>query len=115
MSLTEFELKRCEKLVGQFIEKHRPPAHIRNELDLAFRITGQSIEIFELRPAWQKPEIKIESSVAKATWVKTAKVWKIYWQRADLKWHRYEPDPEVKSVEDFLKIVERDEFGCFFG
>lgn len=115
MSFTEFELKRCEKLVGQFIEKHRPPAHIRNELDLAFRISGQSIEIFEIRPAWQKPEIKIESSVAKATWVKTTKVWKIYWQRADLKWHRYEPNPEVKSVEEFLKIVERDEFGCFFG
>lgn len=115
MSLTEFELKRCEKLLRQFIEKHRPPAHLRNELDLAFRITGQSIEIFEIRPAWQKPEIKIESSVAKATWVKTTKVWKIYWQRADLKWHRYEPDPEVKGVEEFLNIVERDEFACFFG
>jgi len=115
MSLTESELKRCEKLVGQFIEKHRPPAHLRNELDLAFRISGQSIEIFEIRPAWQKPESKIESAVAKATWVNTTKVWKIYWQRADLKWHRYEPDPEVKSVEEFLKIVERDEFACFFG
>lgn len=31
MSLTDFELKRCKKLAGQYIEKNRPPAHIRAE------------------------------------------------------------------------------------
>jgi len=34
---------------------------------------------------------------------------------ADLKWHRYDPDPEVKSIEEFLALVEKDEYGCFFG
>ena len=41
--------------------------------------------------------------------------WKLYWQRADLKWHGYKPKTEVNSVEEFLEIVEADEYGCFYG
>ena len=101
MALSEFEIKRCEKLVGQYVENRRPPPHIRNELDLDFRINGQGVEIFEIRPDLREPGVKIESPVAKTTYVKTQKIWKIYWQRADLKWHRYEPDPEVKKSKIF--------------
>ena len=115
MALSEFEIKRYEKLVSQYVKNRRPPPHIRNELDLDFRINGHSVEIFEVRPVWREPGVKIESPVAKATYVKTQKIWKIYWQRADLKWHRYEPDPAVKKIEDFLAVVERDEYGCFYG
>ena len=115
MAISEFEIKRCEKLVGQYVESRRPPAHIRNELDLSFRINGQSIEIFGIRPAWREPGVKIESPVAKATYVKTQKIWKVYWQSADLKWHRYDPAPEVKTIEQFLEVVEQDEYGCFYG
>ncbi|HKL26212.1 MAG TPA: DUF3024 domain-containing protein [Desulfuromonadales bacterium] len=57
----------------------------------------------------------MESPVAKATYVKIRKIWKIYWMRADLKWHGYQPDPVVQSIEEFLEIVERDEYGCFYG
>ena len=115
MTLTEFELKRIQKLVGQYVEKKRPPAKIRNKVDLSFRIEGQSVEIFEIRPLWNNPKEKIEEPVAKATYVQSRNLWKVYWQRADLKWHRYDPDPEVDSIDDFIKIVERDEYACFFG
>jgi hypothetical protein len=57
----------------------------------------------------------MEHSVAKTTYVKSSGIWKIYWQRADLKWHCYEPDAEVQSLEEFLVVVERDERGCFYG
>jgi hypothetical protein len=115
MAFTEFEIKKYEKLVGRFIEKRRPPAHMRDELDLGFRVHGQSIEIFEVRPVWADPERKIEEAVAKATFVKKPGIWKIYWQRSDLKWHRYDPDPEVDTLDAFLAIVDRDDYGCFFG
>ena len=88
---------------------------MRKDLDLGFRIKGQSVEIFEIRPMWQRPNEKIEEPVAKTTFIKTKKVWKIYWQRADLKWHRYDPHPEVGSLDEFLDIVDRDEYACFFG
>ncbi len=115
MSFSEFEIRKYEKVVGQFIEKRRPPPHIRSQVDLAFRVDGQSVEIFEVRPAWREPEKKMEHPVAKATYVKTQRVWRIYWQRADLKWHCYEPNPEVGTIEDFIALVDKDEYGCFFG
>lgn len=115
MALSEFEQKKYEKEVRAFIEKRRPPPHIRNELDLGFRLEGQSVEIFEIRPLWRHPGKKIEEAVAKATYVKTQRVWKVFWQRADLKWHRYDPEPEVSSLQEFLALVDRDKYACFFG
>lgn len=115
MALSEFEVKKIEKEVGRFVEKRRPPAHIRPELDLGFRVKDQSVEIFEIRPRWRHPGEKIEQPVAKATYVKTQKLWKVYWQRADLKWHSYDPAPEVDTLQAFLGLVDRDEHGCFFG
>jgi hypothetical protein len=115
MALSEFEQKRVEKIVREYVEKHRPPAHIRNKVDLSFRVKGQSIEIFEIRPRWNDPTEKIEESVAKATYVKSKHIWKVFWQRADLKWHRYDPVPQVKTIEKFLDVVEKDQYSCFFG
>ena len=86
-----------------------------NEVDLSFRVKGQSVEIFEIRPMWNDSNKTIEESVAKATYVKSRNIWKIFWQRADLKWHSYKPEPEVKTLEEFLEVVERDEYCCFFG
>jgi len=79
MAISEFEIKRYEKIVGEYVEKHRPPAHVRNEVDLSFRIKGQSVEIFEIRALWNDPNKKIEQPVAKTTYVKSKKIWKIYW------------------------------------
>ena len=115
MALTEFERKRFERIVGAFIEKHRPPSHVRPKLDLGFRVAGQSVELFEVRPRYDKPSEKLEHAFAKATYVKTQDAWRVFWQRADMKWHRYDPAPEVPSLEDFLALVQEDQRACFFG
>jgi len=116
MAFSELESKRLEKLVGAFVEKHRPPPHIRPKLDLAFRIEQQSVEIFEVRPKWRgEPGEMKDHSVAKATYVRARNHWKVYWKRADLKWHSYPPEPHVSSIERFLTIVGADKDGCFFG
>ncbi|MBC8316937.1 MAG: DUF3024 domain-containing protein [Desulfobulbaceae bacterium] len=115
MSLSEFEIKRIEKIVGAFIENKRPPVHIRNQLDLGYSITGQSVEIFEIRPVWNNPEKRITLPVAKATYVKKSNIWKVYWQKADLKWNGYEPNPQAKTIEQFVAIVEEDAYACFWG
>lgn len=115
MALSEFEAKRCEKLVAEFIERKRPPPHMRAELDLAFRINGQSVEIFEVRRDWRDKNKMLEHPVAKVTYNKSKRNWKVFWRRADLKWHSYKPNAEVESIEDFLAVVQKDEHACFFG
>ena len=115
MALSEIEIKRIERAVAGFMDRKRPPPHIRPKLDLQYRIEGQSLELFEVRLFWADSSQTIETAVAKATYVKRTGRWKIYWQRADLKWHRYDPDPEVESIEDVLVVVEADQYACFFG
>jgi len=115
MALSEFETKRLEKIVGAFIEKRRPPPHLRPEIDLGFRVSAQSVEIFEIRPRYDRPQEKMEHPVAKATYVRVHDMWRVFWQRADLKWHRYTPAPHVASIEQFLALVDKDEYSCFFG
>lgn len=116
MALSELETKRVEKAMATFMTKRRPPAQIRSELDLAYRISGQSVEIFEIRPRWRgAPGETIEQPVAKATYVRTRRSWRVFWMRADLRWHAYSPVPIVATVEEFLMLVDRDEHACFFG
>lgn len=50
MEISEFEITRIEKHVGSFVDKRRPEPAIREQYDLAFRITSQSLEIYETRP-----------------------------------------------------------------
>ena len=115
MATSEFEIKRIEKLVGKYVESRRPAAHIRGELDISFKMIGQSVEIVEIRRQWNDPTKKIESSIAKATYVKSRKTWKLYWMRADGKWHAYQPFPSSASLEKILDAIEQDSHGCFWG
>ncbi|WP_409190884.1 DUF3024 domain-containing protein [Bradyrhizobium sp. RDM4] len=115
MTLSKLETKRCEKLLAEFVEQRRPPAHLRAKLDFAFRITGQSVEIYTIRPHWRDKGKVIEHPIAKATFNKSKKMWKIFWPRADLKWHGYQPHLEATSIEEFLDVVREDSHCCFFG
>jgi len=115
MAFSEFEIKRIEKEVAKFMQKRRPAPHIRDQIDFGFRIKDQSLELFEIRPRWNNPSEKTESAIAKTTYVKTKRIWKIYWQRQDLKWHGYQPKPEVNTVDEFLAVVDQDAHACFFG
>ena len=113
--LSESDLTKITELVETFVESRKPPQHIRPELDIGYRITGQSFAIFEIRPRWRQPEITHEIPVAKATYVKSRKVWKLYWMRADLKWHRYTPLPDTKFLQQVLDEIGDDPFCCFWG
>ncbi|HEX7046619.1 MAG TPA: DUF3024 domain-containing protein [Gammaproteobacteria bacterium] len=115
MAFNEIEQRRIQKEMQAFLERKRPPPHIRPELDIGYRMSGQSIEIFEMRPHWQDRTRIMESPVAKATFVKTRRCWKIFWMRADLKWHCYEPRGTVRHLSEFLAEVETDPYACFWG
>jgi hypothetical protein len=103
------------EVMENFIEKERPSENIRHLVDLSYKIEDQSIIIFELRPHVIKPEEKIESRVAKTTFIKSKNHWKVFWLRANLKWENYKPKPIVRDLKEFIKLVEEDKLGCFWG
>ncbi|ASK53466.1 TPA: DUF3024 domain-containing protein [Vibrio cholerae] len=115
MAFSEIEQKRYEKAVEKYLETCRPPVEIRDQVDIGYRLDGQAIEIFEIRPRWNDPSEKIEHPVARVKYYKSRNEWKIYWMKSDLKWHAYEPIPEVKFLEVFFEILQDDAYGCFWG
>ncbi len=115
MALDVIQAADTINALENFLEKRRPPEHIRSQVDLNYKIENQSVIIFEVRPHWQNRDKNIERPVAKTTWVNIQKVWKVYWMRSDLKWHSYDPKPIVKNIEGFLDAVDQDAHGCFWG
>lgn len=110
-------IQKAEILIAMeaFLEFKRPPEEIRDKLDLQYKIEKQSIIIYELRPRFNKPSEIMEIDIAKATWVNTQQCWKVFWKRADLKWHAFETEKPIKTINEFTTLVANDSYGCFFG
>ena len=43
----------------------------KDQLDFGYRIDGQNVYLFEIRPRWDKPEEITETPVAKTTFIKS--------------------------------------------
>ena len=104
-------IESCENL----LQKRRPPENIRQQVDLNYRIENQSVLIFEIRSRWDNKDEFFESPIAKTTWVKSKNHWKVFWMRSDLKWHVYKPNPALKAISEFVELIDRDKYGCFWG
>lgn len=115
MAFTNTQIQEIKKAAAKYLYYNRPPLEIRDKLDLAYRIEGQSVYVVEIRPRWDKPDEKTEDPVAKTTFVKTKNQWKIFWLRGNLKWYLYKPVPYVKNISDFFDLVTEDKLNCFFG
>ena len=115
MAIDPFQTLDVIEIMEQFLERNRPPDHIRKDLDLGYRIDmdNQQVIIFEIRPAYQNPSEIREHDFAKAAYVKSRDRWKIYWMRSS-GWYPYKP-AEMKTLEAFVKEVEDDPAGCFNG
>lgn len=115
MSLDILRTVEIIETMENFVEWKRPPEEIRDKMDLSYKIENQSIIIFNIRPNWVRPTEKIESPIAKTTYVHRKRHWKIFWLRANLKWDSYDPIPTVKTIDEFLEIITEDQLGCFWG
>ena len=115
MAFNDLEKKRIENALDKFLAKRRPPPHIRKELVIGYALTRQGVELVEIRAQGDDPAIIHRLPFAKATYVEAQDCWKMLWMRASLKWQGYEPTPTVSSIDDFLTVVDRDQYGCFWG
>lgn len=114
MALSDLELKRIEQTVGALCRK-RSPAHLQGKLRLEYSVKGQEVVIFERRPKWDDPSRWTESPVAKIKFVRSAEKWRLYWMRADLKWHEYPGHSSSDRLEELVQEIDADPLACFFG
>ncbi|HHR6458537.1 TPA: DUF3024 domain-containing protein, partial [Providencia alcalifaciens] len=64
MTFNDTQLNNINSCMEFFLEKRRPAEHLRDELDLQYRIEDDSVVIFEVRQlTWS--DSKVEEPVAK--------------------------------------------------
>lgn len=114
MAFSELEIKRIAQTVGEFCRKSSP-AHLKNELSLEYVLKGHEVVIFERRPQWDNPKEWMESPVAKLKFIRSANKWRLYWQRADLKWHEYPGLSSSEHIGNLVREIDADPLTCFFG
>ena len=114
MAFTELDLRRIDRLVGGLCRRRTRP-DLADQLRLDYEIDRQSVVIFEERPDWRDATQRLRTPVAKLRFVRTIGLWTLYWMRADLKWHRYQPAEPTADLAALVEVVDRDEYGAFFG
>jgi hypothetical protein len=114
MTLTEIETQKIKKYVGELCRK-RSPEHIKDKLRIEFKIEGQSVILYEIRPVWNDPTRHTEAPFAKIKFVRAKNEWQLFWQRSDMKWHRYQPMESAKDLHILVDEIDRDPHYCFFG
>ena len=116
MAFTALEQRHVQEVLEDFLPRRRPPAEIRNEVDLVADIDGQAMELLEVRPAWRGPPGETTRlGIAKIRYVRRHDHWRLYWMRRDLRWHAYAPHPITATLREALEIVDEDAYACFFG
>jgi hypothetical protein len=114
MAFSEIELKRIDRSVGEFCRRHTHPQHA-HELRFVYRIEGHAVSIYEERPPWRGSGSWTSHGIARFRFYRSRGEWLLYWMRADLKWHRYEPAPATPDLQTLVKVVEDDEYCAFLG
>jgi len=115
MEFTEFDKTWVENAVEAVLGKRRPSSNAGKEGNLGYRITGQSIEVFVIRPSFRDEKVLHEIPIAKGTFIESKKVWKLFWYKSDLRWHRYNPMPSAQTIEELLAEIDADRYACFWG
>ena len=114
MPFNDIERMRAKRAVRAFMERRRPPPHIRPQLDMGYRIGDGTVELFTVRKEGA-PRRCEEWAIARATFDPQRGAWKVSWMRSDSRWYGYDPEPRVGSIQRFLDVVDEDLYGCFFG
>jgi hypothetical protein len=93
------------------------PADVRDKLRIECDVSGRDVVIVERRPPWG-PEAGPEwttTPVALLRYLKSRRVWRLYWRGSDERWHEYPELPFSASVEELLHELDRDPTALFWG
>ncbi|OBU07098.1 DUF3024 domain-containing protein [Morganella psychrotolerans] len=113
MAFNDIEVAQIKQCMNYFMEKYRPPKHIRDEHDLQYRIEDDSVVIFDVRQlAWSSGTV--EEMLAKITINRVSNSWSLFWSTENNEWRHYDAKM-IGSFSDAIKIIDEDATHRFFG
>lgn len=109
-------LSIVESQLREFIEELRPEdEEVLKRLDFGYSWDGKTATIYEIRPRWNSPGEILHLEFAKFEYVKSRRLWKLYWRRASGNWNIYEPRPEYSTIHEIFDEIMDDSYHVFFG
>ena len=113
MTLSELTRKQIERILSKYCSE-RLSVYLHDEIRLGFKFRGNSVTLYEERPAFAKTGM-VEIVVAQFRFEPQTKKWILYWADRNSKWHEYELIEPSKNFETLLKEVHEDPTGIFWG
>jgi hypothetical protein len=112
--ISPFQVTRVSKILEAFCDDRVPP-EVRDQVELRFRFEGNSVILFERRPAFQRPGDWTEIQIARFRYFVGRQEWALFWSDRNSKWQRYDLIPDSPSFEDLLTEVDSDPTCIFWG
>lgn len=110
MPLPEIEQHRVDKLLTAFCDK-RVPLHVRDEVKLTYKISGNKVFLIETRPYFDDPSRWTEMYISQFQYKVEVKNWSLFAYNRNDKRNLYANGP----LELLIKEVDKDPYGVFWG
>jgi hypothetical protein len=114
MGLPPFTKRLVEKKLQDYCAQ-KVPEHARNQLRVGFKIRGNSVTLFEERPAFPDPSQWVDIVVAQFRYNPSCREWTLYCADRNSRWHEYDDLEANKDFDVLLREVEEDPTGIFWG
>ncbi len=115
MAFSGLELARIRATVGALVDRRQAPLELQDKVRLELEIDGHRVRIWEVRLAWRDPTSIVRIGVAQFTYTRSRDQWKLYWMRADGKWHAWDPAENTGHLDRLVQVVDQDRRGGFWG
>jgi hypothetical protein len=114
VAFSELELKMIDHPVGALCRRMSPP-QLADELRIVYDVDGHSVSILEERPPWDGVGERTRRGIARFRYVRSHRLWTLYWMRQDLKWHLFASGMAAANLAELVAVVEENRYGAFFG
>ena|SRR3989338_2376942 len=100
--------------VNEFLME-RIPKELSEKIGFQVEAKDNRITLAEKRPYFADKSRATCSEFAQLRYTDYDKRWHLYWMRASGKWWPYIPRRQVKTVNDCIREISHDTYGCFWG
>jgi hypothetical protein len=114
MALPEQIREKVEWGLARYCAR-RVPMRVRDQIQPGYRFRGNSVTLFERRPATRASGVSTESVVAQFRFDPLISLWTLYCRDRNTRWHRYDEVPPTPDLNDLPREVDEDPTGIFWG
>ena len=114
MSLPELTKQQVEETLSEYCVNRIPP-HARDQVRMGFNFRGNSVTLYEERPAFRQPETWVQIPVAQFRFDQGNNEWTLYCADRNSRWHVYYEIEPATNIESLLQELDDDPTGIFWG